>query len=815
MSHKQNKKGRKNSEQVKKKSGRRSVKYWAAVFAFHSMMAGTAVHVRAMNTRRMRDKGAVQVMQDRAQAAIKFEIPAGELAHVLEGYQRQTGLNVIVPIDAIRALRSPGVRGSFTAEQALQFILNGTGVSYRFTGRETVTLEISGVAASIEVLGQLAPSSAKYTEPLRNTPQTVSIIPQSIIEEQGATTLRDVLRNVPGLTIMAGEGGAPAGDNLTLRGFSARNDIFVDGARDLGPQSRDPFNLEQVEVVKGPSSAFNGRGSTGGSVNLVSKSPGLDRFFTGTLNFGTDKTRRASSDINLPLKSIGLGERTAFRLNLLWHESGVAGRDAVENQRWGLAPSLAFGLGTRTRLTLSYFKTKQDNLPDYGIPWVTATHNVLAAYRDQPAPVDRNSYYGLRSRDFERLNSDLATVKVERDMNDATTLRSQLRYGHSTRDSVTTAPRFAGNDSLVINRNGPSWITEDDIWDSQTDLRARFATGWMEHSLVTGIALTRESNQRQARTVAGAPTTTLYAPDADQPFTGTITLNPNIGDVTGDSQAVYLFDTVKLGRKFELSGGLRWDRFDVDGVNTNLAPLTRVDRMLSWRAGAVYKPRVNGSVYASYGTSLNPSLEGLSYNTANTAIEPEKTYTYEAGTKWDVFRERLSMSAALFHVEKTNARTAGVLPDDPPQVLQGRQRVNGVELGISGRATRRWMLYGAYTLLDSEIVESNTPAEIGKTFQNTPRNSFSLWSSYETPWRMTLGGGPRFVGKRFGNNINTRFVESYWTLDAMASYRLNEFLDLRLNLYNLNNAYYFDRLGGGHLIPGAGRAINVSTNFRF
>lgn len=812
----------------RKKSGRNhknrfkqcGPKYWMAMGTMGALLAYTPVAGKPMPVPSI---GAVSAWEavylqdpDKAVSTRRFDIPPGSLDAVLDAFQNLTGLNVSWSNDSIRSLPSPGVSGVYAAEQALKQLLAGTGVAYRFTTVKTVTLELEKVTGSVEVVGRISTiSSPKYTEPLRDTPQTISIIPKAIIEEQGATTLRDVLRNVPGLTIAAGEGGVPAGDNLTLRGFSARNDIFVDGARDLGPQSRDPFNLEQVEVVKGPSSAFNGRGSTGGTINLVSKPPGIDRFIGGTLNFGSDKTRRVTTDINLPLKSIGMGERTAFRLNLLWHESGVAGRDAVENQRWGVAPSLAFGLGTRTRLTLNYVKTKQDNLPDYGIPWVPATNNVLAAYRDRPAPVDRDSYYGLKTRDFERLNSDLATVRIERDFNDTLTLRSQLRYGRSTRDSLTSAPRFAGNDSLVINRNSPSWITEDDIWDSQTDMRARFSTGTLDHAVVVGAGITREHNKRLTRTATGTPTTTLYNPNPDQPFTGTLTVSPNIGDVTGDSQSLYLFDTVRFNEKFEVSGGLRWDRFDVDGVNTALAPVTRVDQMVSWRAGAVYKPRVNGSIYASYGTSLNPSLEGLSYSTANTAIAPEKSYTYEFGTKWDVFRERLSLSGAVFRVTKTNARTPRVLPDEPPQVLQGEQRVKGIELGASGRITRALLLFGAYTFLDSEITKSNTPAEVGKVFQNTPRNSFSIWTTYETPWRLTVGGGPRFVGKRYGNNINTRYVESYWTLEGMISYRVTEYLDLRLNLNNLNDAYYFDRLGGGHLIPGAGRSVMVSTGFRF
>jgi catecholate siderophore receptor len=747
-----------------------------------------------------------------AQQTQRFDIPPGPLETVLATFQKLTDLQALIPNEKLKAIPSPGVSGVYTVEKALAQILAGTGVTYRFSGPKIVTLELEGVAASVEILGRISPSSPKYTEPLRDTPQTITVIPKTVIEEQGATTLRDVLRNVPGLTMTAGEGGTPAGDNLTLRGFSARNDIFIDGARDLGVQSRDPFNLEQVEVAKGPGSAFSGRGSAGGSINLVSKAPTVNRFFGGTISGGSDTTKRFTGDVNLPIK-----DRMAFRLNLLAHDSGVAGRDVIENQRWGVAPSFMYGLGTRTRSTFSYFYLEQDNISDYGIPWVPATNNALPEFRDQPAPVPRDTFYGFRDRDYEHLRSDLATVKIERDFNDSVTLRNQLRFGYSSRDSIATPPRFANNNSTTINREMRSWIAEDRAFDNQTDMRARFSTSSIGHSLVTGLALTYENNQRQNRSAPNSPTT-LLNPNPDDVYTGVVTRDPRFGDLTGKSVALYAFDTVKLNKYVELNGGLRFDRFDVDGVtltNTGLVPTERLDEMVSWRGGVVVKPKEEGSVYFSYATSLSPSLEGLSYNTANTAIEPEKTYNLEVGSKWDLIDERLSVNGAIFRVEKTNARTPGILPGDPAQVLQGRQRVQGIELGASGGITRALRVFGAYTLLDTEIVKSNTPAEVGRRIQNTPRNSFNIWATYLLPHRITLGGGPRFVGRRFGNTINTRQVDAYWLLDAMASFPVSKHLDLRLNLYNLTNDYYFDRLGGGHLVPGAGRSVLVSAGFRF
>jgi catecholate siderophore receptor len=814
--------------QKNRKKARRGPRYWVVSIGTMGALVAFTVgnsHAVALGYAR-RAPAAVTAYgpqtQGRAQAR-RFDIPAGTLETVLTTFQSLTGLQVIIPNDAMRGISSPGVSGAYTAEQALAQLLTGTGLAYRHTAAETLTLEIQAAHESVEVTERTSPlSSPKYTAPLRDIPQTITVIPREVIEEQGATTLRDVLRNVPGLTMTAGEGGAPAGDNLTLRGFSARNDIFVDGVRDLGPQSRDPFNIEQVEVVKGPGSAYTGRGSAGGAINLTSKTPGFTPSYGGTLNLGNARMKRATADINAPLARLGLGERTSFRLNLLAHDSGVAGRDVVEEERWGVAPSLGFSLGGRTRVTLGYFHLRQDNVSDYGIPWVPATNNALAEYRDRPAPVPRDTFYGFKERDRERLRSDLATFRLEHDYDDNLRLTNQLRYGRSTRDSMATPPRFADVNSTVINREMRSWLTEDDIWDNQTDLRASFGTGGVRHTLVTGLALTRERNQRVTRTAANAQTT-LLDPNPNDVFTGPILLNPFAGDITADSQALYAFDTARVGEKWEFNGGLRWDRFDAEGVTVGTttagvfapgAPVARVDRMLSFRAGAVFKPRPEGSVYAAYGTSLSPSLEGLSYGTATAAIEPEKTYTFEAGSKWEMFGSRLLLSGALFRVEKTNARTPG-LPGEPPQVLDGEQRVDGVEVSASGSVVRGWQLFAAYTLLDSEIVKSNTPAEVGREILNTPRNSFSLWTTYTSRRRLEVGGGARFVGRRFGNNTNTRQVEGYWLLDLMASYPLSRNIDLRLNINNLTDEYYFDRIGGGHLVPGAARTVMLSTGFRF
>ncbi|CAN5132956.1 TonB-dependent siderophore receptor PiuA [soil metagenome] len=755
----------------------------------------------------------------------QFQIPPGALSEVLTAFEKSTGWRVEIPGN-IRDISSPGVSGDYTEEQALKLILQNTGVVYTIISPKNVALKLQGPAETVEVVDKNSTlDSPKYTEPLRDIPQTITVIDKETIEEQGATTLRDVLKNVPGLTVTAGEGGAPAGDNLTLRGFSARNDIYIDGARDLGPQTRDPFNLEQVEVVKGPSSSFSGRGSAGGTINLVSKTPDFKPSYNFDVNLGSDKTKRVTGDINIPLARLGLGEQTAFRLNLMAHDSNVAGREVVENNRRGIAPTLTLGVGSNSTLTLGYFHLQQNNISDYGIPWVPATNNVLVDYRDRPAPVPRDTFYGFADRDKEKLRADLGTLVFNHSFNDKFQLRNQFRYGRSTRDSIATPAQFADNNSTIINRQLRAWLTEDETYDNQTDFTARFNTGKIEHSFVSGVEFVRESNIRKLRSAPNAPTT-LLNPNPSDIYTGIITLSPNVGDITANTQSIYAFDTIKLIKQFEITGGLRWDRFDAEGVSaslTALTPVARVDKMLSYRLGAVYKPVPIGSFYVSYGTSFSPSLEGLSYETASAAVAPEKTYTLEGGTKWDLFDNRLLLTGAIFRVNKDNARTPG-LPGEAPIVLEGEQRVDGIELGATGNFTRNWSVLAGYTLLDSEIAKSNAAptlvngqsiSEVGKRLVNTPKHSFNLWTTYQFPFRLSICGGVRYVDRRYGNTINTRFVDSYWLIDATASYRINKNIDLRINLNNLTDKFYFDRVYTGHIVPGAARSILFSTNFHF
>jgi catecholate siderophore receptor len=767
---------------------------------------------------RVIDPDTVQVStQDRGLR--RYDIPAGPLETVLAAYQTASGVAVTLPAELVRGIGSAGVSGMFTADQALARALEGTSLAFRFTAPFAAIVEVRITSELVDVTATARPASPKYTEPLRNTPQTITVIPQALMEAQSATTLRDVLRNVPGITIQAGEGGTPAGDQMAIRGFSARTDIFIDGVRDFGGYSRDSFNLEQVEVTKGPASATSGRGSTGGSVNMISKAPTLQAARSLSLGGGTTAYKRGTLDINQPVSGLG---GASLRLNAMWQDGGTPGRDVVENTRWGLAPSIAFGLGRPTRVTASYFRMKQDGLPDYGLPWVPATNVPLSQYANQAPPVDFSNFYGMRNRDYEKTTTDLGTVVASHDIGTGLTLRNQVRYGVTARDSMITAPRFLSNTSTDIRRT--DWKSRDQtdtIAANQLDATARFRTGAITHALVAGFDLSREVDENRTRVETGpaAPNTDLFNPNPDDAYVGGLAPNGAGTKGTARSIAAYAFDTVKLGARWELTGGARWDSFGIKydsvaatGVNT---PFERTDRMVSWRGGAVFKPTPNGSVYAGAGTSFNPSAEGLSLSAATVNLAPERTRNYEAGTKWDLPQRRLSVNAAIFQTEKTNARTPGINPGDPPTVLMGRQRVQGIEAGAAGRVTSRWDVFAGYAFMSSRTRASNTPAELDNDLTLTPRHTFNLWTTFQLPWEATVGGGVQFMDAVFRNTLNTTEVPSYTVLSAMAAKDVSRHLTLRLNANNLADAQYVDRVGGGHFIPGAGRSVSLTAGFKF
>ena len=809
--------GRRKSKKINRIEGWPVTYRWAAMGTLlaYSAIGVTKVAVAGPLNERKEKDGAPTSPQ--ALVVRRFEIVAGNLGDALAAFEKVSGISVKFADEELRTLPSHGVKGLYTPDQALKILVADSGASFRFVSADAVTIRLAAVATMVEVSadGPQMISSPKYTELLRDTPQTISVIDDQVLQQQGANTLRDALRNVAGISLAAGEGGAQ-GDNLTIRGFSGRNDIFLDGMRDFGSYYRDPFNYESVDVLQGPSSMTFGRGSTGGVVNQETKTPQTGEFASGTLQFGSDLTRRFTADVNEPI-----GRTSAFRLNLMGHDSQVAERDVAENRRFGLAPSLAIGLGTTTRLTLSDYHQQADDTPDYGIPWLF--HG--------PAPVDRNNYYGFRDGNYLRTDVDIATAKVDHDFNSSITLRNQVRYGHYKRDALITEARIAGTpdpstplEDISVARNEIAVQSLETYLGDQLDLTFRFRTGFAEHTVVTGVECGRETSSPMRFGWSGVPDTSLLNPDENQPFSGTAAVSSDVKTLA-ISFGAYAVDTVKLNHQWSVIGGLRWDRFDTD-YSQSVAPIAafeRVDQSPSYRAAIVYKPKPYGSIYFDYGTSFNPSAESLSLSASNANLPPENNRTLELGTKWDFPSKRLSAEGAIFRTDKLNAREPD-LNNPLLNVLAGEQRVNGAQISVTGKITDGWQVLGSYAYLDGKLVSSQFyPQSIGAHLANVPKSTFNLWTTHSLPWRLTVGGGAQFVDSRTASTTApidpatglVKRVPGYWVFDAMASRPITEHIGLQVNFYNLANRYYVDQVHPAHLVPGAGFTALAGLNFKF
>ena len=440
---------------------------------------------------------------DQQPAVTRFDIPPGPLSTVIKAFEQVTGYTVTLADAALGDIPSPGVAGVTSVDRALAALLDGTGVNARETGIRAVTLAISGVNETLDVTATARVASVRYARPVSETPQTIQVIPRQVMEAQGVTTLSEALRNVPGISLQAGEGGGASsttGDMFNLRGFSANNSLFVDGVRDDGLIARDVFNLEQVEVFLGPTGTDVGRGNAAGYVNMTTKTPAVQTRYAGMATLGTADQRRLSIDLNQALPGSQPGSwlaGTALRLNALKQDSGVPGRDEVRLRTQAFAPSLALGLGTHTRLAVGGQFTEQDNVPDYGIPGGAWQESLLAPTTvHAPAPVDQSNFYGTPAHDYDLVSQDSTFARFEHDLKPTLQLRHQFRHNKAHRSALIStvqnpAAYNAATGQVTVARQGNE--RENRITANQTSVSAVGRTGRATHALTGTLEFTREA----------------------------------------------------------------------------------------------------------------------------------------------------------------------------------------------------------------------------------------------------------------------------------------------------------------------------------
>ncbi|MFY3000192.1 TonB-dependent receptor [Achromobacter xylosoxidans] len=695
--------------------------------------------------------------------------------------------------------------------------------------------------APVEVEGEDSPyqpdaaQSPKMTAPLLDTPRSVQVVPKQVMSDQSASSLQDVLQNSPGITFAAGEGGRAGGDLPVIRGQNAASSLFLDGMRDASMQARDTFNLEQVEIIKGPDSVYSGRGGAGGSINLVSKAPKAKDATEVTGQIGTDRNYRGSVDSNWRL-----GEKSAFRLNVMGTKGDVPGRDrAVNFERWGVAPSLMLGMGTPTRITLSYYHYQNDSMPDYSIPYDPRVGLPVT----ETLGISRKNFYGLAERDFMKTRDGMATVDFQHDFSDKLTLRNVVRYGRETADYLATQPdlTLANLPAGIVNRPAYGRYYTTKAFANQTDLSGEFLTGAVKHGFDLGFEYT-SVKQTMAYTndqVLSSDGVTKCPADLTQ--TSLRNPDPNVAypcrtarswpaPYATDTLALYGFDTLKFDEQWQASVGLRWDNYRTSGHDKKKQGYSRTDNLFNYQLGLAYKPVPQGTIYASYGTSSTPSAvagataSDILRKSSDEAAAPEKSRSVEAGVKWLVLDERLTLTGAVFQDTRRNTNIE-VLPNEYEQA--GQTRVRGIELGFSGAITPAWNIYGGYTFLDSKLIRGGRKdigAE-GQDLPNTPRNAFSLWSTYKVLPELTLGGGAYYVDKVYGNADagvdasgapKARWVPSYWRFDAMAKYKFSSHLALQLNVLNVFDQTFYTRARPkNHAALGTGRVALLSVRLRY
>ncbi|MDK1682534.1 catecholate siderophore receptor Fiu [Acinetobacter terrestris] len=684
-------------------------------------------------------------------------------------------------------------------------------------------------------------SSPKYTQPLVDTPQTVSVIKKELLKEQGATSLVEALRNTPGITLQLGENGnTSAGDAFQMRGFSTQTSTYVDGIRDLGAVTRDVFNLEQIEVVKGPSGAEAGRGSASGYINLATKLPQTENSREVSATYNTAEHARLTADINQVINS-----GTAFRLNAMGQDGGVEGRDYLENNSGAIAPSIAFGLDSDTRLHLYSQHIRQRNIPDGGIPTVgmKGFYNADSALASAPK-VNRENYYG-HVDDHEDVDADMFTAKIESDLAENVKLTNITRLGKTHMQRVLTGINTLSSNSSTnpkdwtVSRSRQGVDQENKILANQTTLNLNLKTGAIEHDVVAGLEFLKEQqyNKTMATQMPGQtpviPTpASLYNPDRNQVLPSLVYTGGYTNGET-DTAAAYLFDTLKFGDRFQLNGGVRVDYYDTEydaltlpSGSSSLVPANFAahDTLLSWKLGGLFKPTPFSSVYASYAKSLTPPGSAnftLSETGANSsAAEPQETHHYEIGTKWDLLEGKLALNAAAYRTENENQFT--IDPITQLSVQEGKKRVDGVELSAVGQITDVWNVSAGVAHMKVKQLNQQTATATTLAERWSPEWTASLWSTYDVAG-FKLGLGARYVDdqKRVITDstvaANMPGIPGYVVFDAMAGYTLNKNASVNLNVYNLADKEYISTLnnGGGRVVLGQPRSAALTFNYKF
>ncbi|MBF0859229.1 TonB-dependent receptor [Gluconobacter sp. LMG 31484] len=688
-----------------------------------------------------------------------------------------------------------------------------------------------------------------------HTPQTINIVPQLLMQQQNVKSLDEALRNVPGITASVGEGeGGMAGDQFLIRGFQAQNDIYENGLRDFGVYTRDSFDYDHVSVIKGPSSEVFGNGTTGGAINITTKVAHLGDSYGGSFSGGSGAYYRGTLDFNKQI-----GESTAIRITGMGNENNVVGRDQLYSHRWGIAPSIAFGLGKRTTFTLEYFHQSDNRIPDYGVPVVTKPGTAYGLPVTEYG-VKRTNWYGT-SYDQDASNVDMLTGRLKFTLNPHITLYDDLRGGMYERyfsssqeacDATCTANLFTNPSAAMVNRRGgvggPEPYQQND-WSVQNVFSAvaKFDTGSIRHEMIAGWDVSHVYDRRtnyaynfDGQNGTQKDTTSLLNPNPNQPglLLGSLgQYAPNIVNIPGVGHAIYKTgDATDVGAffseqmwllpVFSIKGGFRWDHWNSHysangGVAGSGVAFGQDQDTFNPTVSLMYTPDDNTMIYFNWAQSTTPlglyvtnSSEPLKSSTEG--FKPERSSLYELGAKYNAFHGRMGFTASVFRLEKGNSLQTDQNGDVSSS--SDRQRNQGVELSISGEILKNWTMIGTYAFYDAKTL-AGTAADVGKRIQYAPKNSATIWSTYtiapNKPYNLTFGGGLTWREGVWLDAANTARVPATVEWDAMISHNITKRWRVAMNGYNLDNRLNYGSLFSNRATPSIGRSFlfNLSATY--
>lgn len=673
-----------------------------------------------------------------------------------------------------------------------------------------INLSLAASTATVTVvatdsLGYRADAAASATRTLtnlRDIPQSINVINKDQINDQSMRSMSDVFNYVPGVTAHQGENNR---DQLVIRGVSSSADFFLNGLRDDVQYHRDLYNLERLEVLKGPNAMIFGRGGGGGVVNRVTKEAGFAKVRELSFEGGSFRTRRLSGDFDQPLSA-----KLALRVAGVYENTGSF-RRFVHLERYGVNPSLTFTPDARTRITVGYEHFYDARVADRGIP----------SFQGKPAAISIDTYFGNPNDTYVRARVNRAYGTVQRQFG-KWMVANRTMFGDYDRGYQNYVPGAVNAAQTLVTLTAYNNATRRRNLFNQTDATYSGATGRIKHTLLFGAELGRQSTDNFRNTgFFHNATTSIQAPFANPVISTPVTFRQSATDANNHINANFaagLFqDQIELSRRVQLLAGLRFDYFDLQVRNRRTGEeLRRIDRLVSPRVGVVVRPFTLFSVYASYGVSYLPSSgdQFSSLTSVTQQLKPEKFTNYEVGVKWDA-RHNLTFTAAAYRQDRTNTRSTD--PNDPARIVQtGSQRTQGFEVGINGNITRRWTVAGGYAHQNAEITSATTAARLGAQVALVPHQTVSLWNKYQLLHKLGVGVGIISRSDMFAAIDNTVVLPGYTKVDAAVYVPFAEKWKLQAHIENvLNRKYYLNADGNNNISPGSPRALRVSLITRF